>query len=147
MAAEEEAQCKAAEAAAQRAKQRAVDEEARRKVVEEEVRLEIRAGLALPEATAVSDPAVESKLNANKMQDLREAQMKSMLDAFDAVDPDETEFAPRLDLRKEIEKHVADCAQVQQLADHVKNLDCMVVEKDEYEDFVEMWVDGTLKDN
>ena len=142
-------------AAAQQAKQRAAEEEAQReadeearcKVVEEEVRLEVRAGLTLPEATTVSDPAVESKLNANKMHDLREAQMNAMLGAFDAVDPDETEFAPRLDLHKEIEKHVADCAQVQQLVDHVRNLDCMVVEKDDFEEIVQMWVDGTLKDN
>ena len=142
-------------AAAQQAKQRAAEEEAQReadeearcKVVEEEVRLEVRAGLTLPEATTVSDPAVESKLNANKMHNLREAQMNAMLGAFDAVDPDETEFAPRLDLHKEIEKHVADCAQVQQLVDHVRNLDCMVVEKDDFEEIVQMWVDGTLKDN
>ena len=103
-----------------------------------------RAGLTLPEATTVSDPAVESKLNTNKMHGLREAQMNPMLGAFDAVDPDETEMAPRLDLRKEIEKHVAACAQVQQLADHVRNLDCMIVEKDEFEEIVQMWVDGTL---
>jgi len=90
------------------------------------------------------DAAVESKLNADKMHDLRRAHRKLMMDAFVAVDPDDTEFAPRLDLRQQIETHVADCAQVQQLANHVRHLDCMVVEKDDFEDIVQEWVDGKL---
>ena len=90
------------------------------------------------------DAAVESKLNADKMHDLRRAHRKLMMDAFVVVDPDDTEFAPRLDLRQQIETHVADCAQVQQLADHVRHLDCMVVEKDDFEEIVQEWVDGTL---
>jgi len=88
--------------------------------------------------------AAESKLNADKMHDLRRAHRKLMLDAFVAVDPDDTEFAPRLDLRQEIETHVASCAQVQQLVNHVNNLDSMVVEKDDFQDIVQGWLDGTL---
>ena len=86
--------------------------------------------------------AAESKLNSVKLP--RSARRKLMLDAFVAVDPDDTDFAPRLDLRQEIETYVASCAQVQQLVNHVKNLDCMVVEKDDFEEIVQEWLDGAL---
>ena len=102
-----------------------------------------RAGLILEGDPTPDDPS-PAPADKSATENTRKEMEKTVLGAFDEVDPDGTEFAPRLDLRKAIEKHVAECAQVQQLADHVRNLDCMVVEKDDYEEIVENWVDGAL---
>jgi superfamily II RNA helicase len=87
---------------------------------------------------------VDVKLNSHQRKDLRESQMQNLLDVFDELDEDGTEFAPRLDLRKQVEKYVPKCAEAQQLADYLRALDVMIVEKEDYEGYVQDWVEGNL---
>lgn len=58
------------------------------------------------------------------------------------MDEDGTEFAPRLDLRKQVDKYVDKCKDAQQLSDYIRGLDVMIVERDDYVEFVHDWVEG-----
>lgn len=95
----------------------------------------------------VKAPKVKSKakLGNDQLKQLRESKQRALIDVFDDLDEDGTEFAPRLDLRKAVEKHVPKCAEAQQLADYIRQLDVMIIEKEDYEGFVEQWVQGTLR--
>jgi len=63
-----------------------------------------------------------------------------LIQAFDTLDAEETEMAPRLDLRKSVDEFIPQCAAVQELSDTVRGLDAMIVERDEYVELVEAWV-------
>lgn len=63
-----------------------------------------------------------------------------MMNAFDIVDEDEAELAPRLDLRKQIDLFLPDLPQVQTLSDMVRAMDAMIVEREEYEEVVQAWL-------
>eukprot|EP00658_Telonema_sp_P-2_P061109 TRINITY_DN4986_c0_g1_i8.p1 TRINITY_DN4986_c0_g1~~TRINITY_DN4986_c0_g1_i8.p1 ORF type:complete len:411 (+),score=102.99 TRINITY_DN4986_c0_g1_i8:182-1414(+) len=78
--------------------------------------------------------------NAQKRKDLKER----LQDAFDAVDEDGTEFAPRLDLRKKVDSYVKEVPEAQSLSDHIRGQDVMIVEKDDYISWVDDWVDGKI---
>merc|ERR1711865_63955 len=86
----------------------------------------------------------KANLNHDQLKQLRESKQHALIDVFDELDEDGTEFAPRLDLRKAVEKHVPQCAEAQKLADYIRQLDVMIIEKEDYEGFVEQWVEGTL---
>merc|ERR1711865_1332787 len=90
------------------------------------------------------EPKAPVVSSARQMKIKRESIEQNLIDAFDEVDEDGTEFAPRLDLRKAVEKHVPQCAEAQKLADYIRQLDVMIIEKEDYEGFVEQWVEGTL---
>jgi len=78
------------------------------------------------------DVNVEQKSPAQIAPDLK--------DAFDMVDEDGAGLAPRLDLRKKVDEFVPQCAEVQKLSDTIRALDAMIVEKEEFEEFVDQWV-------
>merc|ERR1712166_1353681 len=65
------------------------------------------------------------------------------MEAFDECDTEETEFVPRLDLRKHLDS-MADAKYplVAELAAQIKALDVMIVERDDFEEMVEEWLPG-----
>merc|ERR1712166_344887 len=65
------------------------------------------------------------------------------MEAFDECDTEETEFVPRLDLRKHLDS-MADAKYplVTELAAQIKALDVMIVERDDFEEMVEEWLPG-----
>merc|ERR1712166_1547041 len=65
------------------------------------------------------------------------------MEAFDECDTEETEFVPRLDLRKHLDS-MADAKYplVAELAARIKALDVMIVERDDFEEMVEEWLPG-----
>jgi len=87
---------------------------------------------------------VDVKLSSHQKKDMRESQQHALLKAFEELDVDDTEFAPRLDLRKQVQKFVPKCAEVQQLVEYIMALDVMIIEKEDYESYVHDWVDGDL---
>ena len=87
---------------------------------------------------------VNAKLSKHQKKDMRESQEHALLKAFEELDVDDTEFAPRLDLRKQVQKFVPKCAEVQQLVEYIMNLDVMIIEKEDYESYVHDWVEGEL---
>merc|ERR1712086_111757 len=66
-----------------------------------------------------------------------------VMEAFDDCDTEETEFVPRLDLRKHLDS-MADAKYplVAELAALIKELDVMIVERDDFEEMVEEWLPG-----
>jgi len=66
--------------------------------------------------------------------------MEDLLEAFDHCDEDETGFAPRLDLRIQLEKMAnSGRPQLQVLADLVRELDAMILERDDFEAMASDW--------
>jgi len=65
-----------------------------------------------------------------------------LMNAFDLVDEDEAELAPRLDLRKQIDTFIPAMPAVQKLSDTVRNMDAMIVEREEYEEVVKAWLES-----
>jgi len=68
--------------------------------------------------------------------------MEILLAVFDAVDEDETGFAPRLDLRKKVDEYIDLDPKVQELSDQVRALDVMILERDDFEEMVKEWLSG-----
>merc|ERR1712166_45353 len=65
------------------------------------------------------------------------------MEAFDECDTEETEFVPRLDLRKHLDSMAeAKYPLVAELAAQIKALDVMIVERDDFEEMVEEWLPG-----
>jgi len=65
-----------------------------------------------------------------------------LMNAFDLVDEDEAELAPRLDLRKQIDTFIPAMPAVQKLSDTVRNMDAMIVEREDYEEVVKAWLES-----
>lgn len=78
-------------------------------------------------------PTQEEKLQSSLLRD-------KVIAAFEAVDEDETDMVPRLDLRKKLDHVAKSEPRVKSLAELMKSLDQMVVERDEYEDLVDNWL-------
>merc|ERR1712166_1234711 len=66
--------------------------------------------------------------------------LKFLAKVFDELDEDETEMCPRLDLRKRIETYVHMDSRIQLLVDMIRNLDAMIVDRDEYLVLVGEWI-------
>jgi len=96
-------------------------------------------------ATQPEPQAPPKKPQAGNGKQQRLKVEKFLLDAFDKVDEDGTEFAPRLDLRKQVDKYVDQCPDAQQLSDYIRALDVMIVEKDDYNEMVNNWIEGKLE--
>jgi len=69
-----------------------------------------------------------------------ELTLEFFLNMFDDVDDDGTGFAPRLDLRKRVVQLWDPMGRVQLLADTLKELDTMILEREDFEDIVNHWL-------
>ena len=66
-----------------------------------------------------------------------------MLGVFDKVDEDETGFAPRLDLRREVDKFIEAAPRVQELSDMIRAMDVMILEREDFQDLVMEWLNAS----
>jgi len=66
--------------------------------------------------------------------------LEFLLAVFDEVDEDETGFAPRLDLRTKVDEYIPRNAKIQHLSDTIRALDVMILERDDFEEIVETWL-------
>jgi len=92
-----------------------------------------------------SEEAVEpvpAPAPAEDRYEVRKALLQDLMQAFDNLDEDGAELAPRLDLRKQVDGFVPGCADVQELSDSVRGLDAMIVEREEYEELVNRWIES-----
>ena len=65
---------------------------------------------------------------------------EDLLIEFDKVDEEETGFVPRLDLRLHLENNLLpNMPQIASLVELIKNLDTMILEKDDFEELIEEW--------
>jgi len=65
---------------------------------------------------------------------------EDLLIEFDKVDEEETGFVPRLDLRLHLENNLLpNMPQIASLIELIKNLDTMILEKDDFEELIEEW--------
>ena len=56
------------------------------------------------------------------------------------MDEEETGFVPRLDLRLHLENNLLpNMPQIASLIELIKNLDTMILEKDDFEELIEEW--------
>jgi len=75
-------------------------------------------------------------------QKTRSEMYQNLIEAFDKLDEEGAEMAPRLDLRQSVDTFIPECVDVQELSDTVRNLDAMIVERDEYVELVDAWKDA-----
>ena len=65
---------------------------------------------------------------------------EDLLIEFDKMDEEETGFVPRLDLRLHLENNLLpNMPQIAGLVERIKNLDAMILEKDDFEEILEEW--------
>ena len=63
-----------------------------------------------------------------------------LLQIFDEVDEDGTEFVARLDLRLRIDSCIERDPRAQSLSEIIKAMDCMILERDDFIDMVNNWL-------
>eukprot|EP00656_Telonema_subtile_P000384 TRINITY_DN10179_c0_g1_i3.p1 TRINITY_DN10179_c0_g1~~TRINITY_DN10179_c0_g1_i3.p1 ORF type:complete len:315 (-),score=74.03 TRINITY_DN10179_c0_g1_i3:217-1161(-) len=66
----------------------------------------------------------------------------SLMEAFDHVDEDGTGFAPRLDLRRQIDQLIEKDPELQELSDLIRAMDVMIIEREGFEQTVKDWLGG-----
>jgi len=73
----------------------------------------------------------------------RARHFEDLIAVYDEVDTEATELAPRLDLRMKVDEYITQgpYREVQSVSDSVRAMDAIIVEKDEYVQIVEKFVD------
>jgi len=71
----------------------------------------------------------------------RPLSLEFLLQIFDEVDEDGTEFASRLDLRLKVDTHIKRDPRAQSLSNAIRALDCMIMERDDFIDMVNDWLE------
>ena len=67
--------------------------------------------------------------------------LDSLLQIFDKIDEDGTEFVPRLDLRLKIDSCIERDPRARALSEIIKALDCMILERDDFIEMVNNWLE------
>lgn len=65
-----------------------------------------------------------------------------IIKAWSKADPNATGFAPRIDLRKQVDTFLSEDSKVQALSDHIKGLESMIVSKEDFVALVKEWAKG-----
>lgn len=63
-----------------------------------------------------------------------------LMEAYDYVDPDGTEMAPRLDLREMVDTFIGRCPRVQEFSNSIRALSSSIVGRDQYSKILQVWL-------
>lgn len=91
-----------------------------------------KLGFGSTSKARIATPEPESNENVESLD--------FMLKAFDQVDTEQTGFAPRLDVRREIDKYISKHPSVRSLSNKIKKMNELVIDKDDYAELVEAWL-------